>query len=678
MRSRWPSVGLPRSWQAGGRADGRTGARPYARRRRSSSVGAWRCSPTSSPGRPPASAPPGAMRWRSRASAGWRPASSPRPSTSSPTSGSTGCVATSADEPAVEAGPPMLLVPPMMLAAEVYDVSPRPARRGAARARRRPMGRRLRRARARGGRAGAQPRRPRARRRRRGRPRARQRPAATCTSAATPRAECSATRPRPTAQQGHRLAGHLRQPGRHARARCRWASQEIAVRGAGFLVDRVLAPPRGWPAWASRAGFRMLEPGQGGAPARGLRAAAARPRRAAAARAPAPIPRRRAARSPRPAGAGGLHRASSSRTTGCSQGGFVVGDRLVTLADVSCPVLCFVGTVDEIAPAPAVRPMRPRRSAGRHVRARCTPGTRPGRRLHLPRARPGRSSPGGRTGARATGELPRGREPSATRAARSRAPVQRPASATGSSWRRGRALGVARSVARHRGRTAGAARVLGRGGQRASCPPRAPGPRAAAHAASRSGCCSTSRPSAPPATPVSCSRTAPTRAAAAKDAHRRRRARPALARRAPGRARRRADEHAAERARGRRRAEPPRRRRGADAPQRETSRARSSSARHTASSPTPSRPSRVREAGADQVLVLGGGGAPRDLGGEIVDMERIDPDAVACPRGTARTRPRERPGVCDVHRRGRAHAPQPDHQRPLGAVGVRHRLVRRA
>ncbi|WP_019633264.1 AMP-binding protein [Actinomadura atramentaria] len=39
-------------------------------------------------------------------------------------------------------------------------------------------------------------------------------------------------------------------------------------------------------------------------------------------------------------------------------GGFVIGDRLVTLADLSCPVLTFVGEVDEIAPPPMVRGIR--------------------------------------------------------------------------------------------------------------------------------------------------------------------------------------------------------------------------------------------------------------------------------------------------------------------------------
>jgi putative long chain acyl-CoA synthase len=40
------------------------------------------------------------------------------------------------------------------------------------------------------------------------------------------------------------------------------------------------------------------------------------------------------------------------------EGGFVIEDRLVTLADIACPILSFVGTVDEIAPAPGVRAIR--------------------------------------------------------------------------------------------------------------------------------------------------------------------------------------------------------------------------------------------------------------------------------------------------------------------------------
>ncbi len=40
------------------------------------------------------------------------------------------------------------------------------------------------------------------------------------------------------------------------------------------------------------------------------------------------------------------------------EGGFVVEDRLLSLADVGCPILSVVGTVDEIAPAPGVRAIR--------------------------------------------------------------------------------------------------------------------------------------------------------------------------------------------------------------------------------------------------------------------------------------------------------------------------------
>ncbi len=40
------------------------------------------------------------------------------------------------------------------------------------------------------------------------------------------------------------------------------------------------------------------------------------------------------------------------------EGGFVIEDRLVTLADIACPILSVVGSVDEIAPAPGVRAIR--------------------------------------------------------------------------------------------------------------------------------------------------------------------------------------------------------------------------------------------------------------------------------------------------------------------------------
>ncbi|HEY2771458.1 MAG TPA: AMP-binding protein [Solirubrobacteraceae bacterium] len=40
------------------------------------------------------------------------------------------------------------------------------------------------------------------------------------------------------------------------------------------------------------------------------------------------------------------------------EGGFVIDDRLVTLADIKLPILSVVGSVDEIAPAPGVRAIR--------------------------------------------------------------------------------------------------------------------------------------------------------------------------------------------------------------------------------------------------------------------------------------------------------------------------------
>lgn len=40
------------------------------------------------------------------------------------------------------------------------------------------------------------------------------------------------------------------------------------------------------------------------------------------------------------------------------EGGFIISDRLVTLADIGCPILSFVGTIDEIAPAAGVQAIR--------------------------------------------------------------------------------------------------------------------------------------------------------------------------------------------------------------------------------------------------------------------------------------------------------------------------------
>ena len=80
----------------------------------------------------------------------------------------------------------------------------------------------------------------------------------------------------------------------------------------------------------------------------------------------------------------------------------------------------------------------------------------------------------------------------------------------------------------------------------------------------------------------------------------------------------------------------------------------------------------------EQILVLGGGES-RDLhlpdDANVIDMEKIDPDAVELP-GLVPAEPglRAGPRVHRIQHRQRATRRQADHQLPLGAVGVRHRL----
>jgi putative long chain acyl-CoA synthase len=132
--------------------------------------------------------------------------------------------------------------------------------------------------------------------------------------------------------------------------------EEIAVRGAGFLADHVLRRTA-LPAWASRTGFRLLDP------VKTLRQQldflmALHDRDAL-------LPRERQrqfleARGwvawPGPALADFVHQFVAHNRM--LSGGFVIEDRLVTLADVELPVLTVVGEVDEIAPPRAVRAVR--------------------------------------------------------------------------------------------------------------------------------------------------------------------------------------------------------------------------------------------------------------------------------------------------------------------------------
>jgi putative long chain acyl-CoA synthase len=133
--------------------------------------------------------------------------------------------------------------------------------------------------------------------------------------------------------------------------------EELVTRGGAFLAEHVLAR-RALPAWASRTGFRLLDP---------MKAVRQRldfmlqlhDRDAL-------LPRERQRRFlneqgwvawPGPALADFMKQfVLANRMV---SGGFVIEGRLVTLADISCPVLYAVGEVDEIAPAPAVRAITP-------------------------------------------------------------------------------------------------------------------------------------------------------------------------------------------------------------------------------------------------------------------------------------------------------------------------------
>jgi len=131
--------------------------------------------------------------------------------------------------------------------------------------------------------------------------------------------------------------------------------EQIATGAAGVFADLF----RSWalPAWASRTGFQLLDP---------VKSVRNRvefllqlyDREAL-------LPRERQRRFleadgwvawPGPAMADFLRQFIAHNRM--LEGGFVIDDRLVTLADIDCPILSVVGTVDEIAPAPGVRAIR--------------------------------------------------------------------------------------------------------------------------------------------------------------------------------------------------------------------------------------------------------------------------------------------------------------------------------
>ena len=132
--------------------------------------------------------------------------------------------------------------------------------------------------------------------------------------------------------------------------------EQFAAGAAGVLADRVF---RGMalPAWASRTGFRLLDP------VKSMRSRIdfilqLHDREAL-------LPREGQRRFleaegwvawPGPAMADFLRQFIAHNRM--LEGGFVIEGRLVTLADIASPILSVVGTVDQIAPAPGVRAIR--------------------------------------------------------------------------------------------------------------------------------------------------------------------------------------------------------------------------------------------------------------------------------------------------------------------------------
>lgn len=131
--------------------------------------------------------------------------------------------------------------------------------------------------------------------------------------------------------------------------------EELVARAAGGVLAGALGR-QALPAWMSRLGFRMLDPVK--AARQQLEFVMALHDREAL------LPRERQRRFlqaegwvawPGPALADFMRQFVVHNRM--LLGGFTIEDRLVTLADIKLPVLTFVGTVDEIAPPAAVRPI---------------------------------------------------------------------------------------------------------------------------------------------------------------------------------------------------------------------------------------------------------------------------------------------------------------------------------
>jgi putative long chain acyl-CoA synthase len=132
--------------------------------------------------------------------------------------------------------------------------------------------------------------------------------------------------------------------------------EQLASNLAGLLAGRVLGG-RGLPAWASRAGFQLIDP---------VRSARNRLEFIMQLHDREALLEREGQRRflqedgwvawPGPAMADFLHQFIAANRL--LEGGFVVDGRLLTLAELTVPILAVVGALDQIAPAPGVRAIR--------------------------------------------------------------------------------------------------------------------------------------------------------------------------------------------------------------------------------------------------------------------------------------------------------------------------------
>ncbi len=134
--------------------------------------------------------------------------------------------------------------------------------------------------------------------------------------------------------------------------------ERLATFTAGVMADRILGQLLpAFPAWASRTGFRLFDP------VKSIRNRVEFLMRLHDREALLPREGQRRFLEadgwvawPGPALAEFLQQFITHNRM--LQGGFVIEDRLLSLADIACPILSVVGTVDEIAPAAGVRAIR--------------------------------------------------------------------------------------------------------------------------------------------------------------------------------------------------------------------------------------------------------------------------------------------------------------------------------